>query len=105
MQLPTLSKVKLDQLMRQSQEAYDAVTMVTRRASDLNRSLATAPASDADLIKTEIERLHERQSDLAAKHRNLADLGAAIEHWLAANQTLDFEYSKPPKVSPEKGET
>src|SRR4051812_44204017 len=98
MHLPTLARVKLDRLFTGEQEARDAVGAVSRRLSDLGRSLATAPASDAGSIEHELTRLRARQSDLAAKHRNLADLNAAITHWLS-NATGTLEYVKPAKAA------
>lgn len=104
MQLPTLARVKLDRLFTGEQEARDAVGAVSRRLSDLGKSLATAPASDAGSIEHELTRLRARQSDLAAKHRNLADLNAAITHWLSS-ATGTLEYVKPVKAALQKGET
>jgi hypothetical protein len=103
MQLPTLARVKLDRLLTGEQDARDAVGVVSRRLSDLGKSLATAPVSDAGSIEHELTRLRARQSDLAAKHRNRADLNAAITRWLSsASGTL--EYVRPPKAALLKNE-
>ncbi|QWG13645.1 hypothetical protein KMZ29_02595 [Bradyrhizobium sediminis] len=90
--------------MAREQEARDAASSVTRRASDLGRALATAPASEAANIEHELTRLRARQSELAAKHRNQADLIAAITHWLSS-ATGTLETVKPAKAALQKGET
>ena len=95
----------MNRLLRQSQEAFDALNSVTRRLSDLNRSLSSAPASDIRAITEEIKRLRERQSDLAAKHRNLADLCSAIDYWLASNHEPLEHLKRPIKAAPKAGET
>ena len=102
--LPTLSRVKLDGLIQKEQEARDAVGAVTRRLSDLGRALATAPSSEAAAIEKELTRLRDRQTDLAARHRNFADLSAAIMHWLS-NIKGGLDYVKPAKAALQKGES
>lgn len=104
MQLPTFSRLKLDALFRKEEDARDAVGAVSRRLSDLGKSLATAPASEAGSIEHELTRLRARQSEFAAKHRNLADLNAAITHWLS-NAKGTLEYVRPPKPALQKGES
>lgn len=104
MQLPTLARVKLERLIQAEQDARDAAAAVSRRLSDTNRALATAPASEAPSIEAESSRLLSRQADLAAKHRNLADINAALTRWLST-ATGTLEYVKPAKAALQKGET
>lgn len=104
MQLPSLALVKLQRLLQSEQDARDAAATVSRRLSETNRALATAPASEYANIEAEASRLLSRQADLAAKHRNLADLNAAINQWLST-ATITLEYVKPAKPALQKGET
>lgn len=104
MQLPSLSLVKLQRLLQSENDARDAAAAVSRRLSETNRALATAPASEHANIEAEASRLLSRQTDLAARHRSLADLNAAINHWLST-ATGTLEYVKPAKAALQKGET
>ncbi len=104
MQLPSLALVKLQRLQQSEADARDAASTVSRRLSDTNRALATAPASEYANIEAESARLLSRQADLAAKHRALADINAALTRWLST-ATGTLEYVKPAKAVLQKGET
>jgi hypothetical protein len=104
LELPTLARVKLDGLLAREQDARDAVGAVARRASELSRALTTAPRSEAANVEHELSRLGARQSDLAARYKQLADLNAIIRDWLARS-TGTLEYRKSTKATLQKGET
>ncbi|MBR0852141.1 hypothetical protein JQ543_30705 [Bradyrhizobium diazoefficiens] len=103
LELPTMARIKLDRLDSRGMELHDSLAAVTRRASDLSRALTTAPESEHASIGKEISRLQGRMTDLQEQHRNIANLVAAMKHWIAAAHG-NYEMAKTPKASQQRGE-
>ncbi|WP_234679828.1 hypothetical protein [Bradyrhizobium monzae] len=99
LQLPTLARVKLDRLDSRAIELHDAVTSMARRASELSRARSTAPVTELAGMDLELARLQDKLPDLQEKHRNLANLGANIKHWVSV-ATGTYEMAKLSRAMP-----
>ncbi|WP_234684684.1 hypothetical protein [Bradyrhizobium monzae] len=97
--LPTLAQVKLDRLDSRAMELHDAVASLARRASELSRARSTAPAMELAGMDRELARLQDKLPDLQEKHRNLANLGTNIKHWVSA-ATGTYEMAKLSRAMP-----
>jgi hypothetical protein len=104
MELPIKARMKFAAMIDGEQIAYDSVLSATRHISTLNRSLGTAPASEAPNIEFEISRWRGKLDEAQRKHSALANLNARLRNFITTANAA-FDDAKPAQVKIAKGET
>jgi hypothetical protein len=61
MDLPVKARLKLMALQSNAESAHDATLSATRRLSDINRAMATAPSSERANLEHETARWRGKQ--------------------------------------------
>ncbi|OSI70978.1 hypothetical protein BSZ21_10230 [Bradyrhizobium canariense] len=102
--LPKRVQVKLLRLEDAEQQAQALISSTIRRIGELERLLVNNPGSPAaDALREEITLLRRRQSDHSDRHRECADVNAAIRRYLEslpANVAVEDARQSRPKLKP-----
>jgi hypothetical protein len=92
MDLPFRAKLRLRAAIDSEEMARDTVSSITRRLSEINHAMPTAPRSELANLEHEVVRQREKLDTAQRKYKAAADLLAQIKHWLAcvpANASLE----------------
>jgi hypothetical protein len=92
MQLPIRAKLRLQAMIDSEGMARDTVSSITRRLSELNHAMQSAPRSEIANMEHEVVRQREKLDTAQRKYKAAADLNAQIKHWLPclpANASLE----------------
>jgi hypothetical protein len=77
MQLPIKAKLRLQAMIDGEQMTRDTLSSITRRLSELNHAMQTAPRSEIANMEHEVVRQREKLDTAQRKYKAAADLNAA----------------------------
>jgi hypothetical protein len=105
MHLPVKARLKLMAIQTSAESAHDASLSATRRLSDINRAMATAPSSERANLEFEISRWRGKQEETQRWYRSYADLVARLEGYILTLGPVQLADAKVKTVTIAKGET
>lgn len=82
--LPKAAQLKILRLEDAEQQAQTLISSTVRRISELERLLMNnLDGERVDAVREEIALLRQRQDEHSDRHRNAADVNAAVRRWLS----------------------